>query len=350
VMNQQYYWYGTIYADASGAYTPGAIQHIVGGVSTTLGPQGTIRGYTIYDGGAGLPAHPTVSCVSDNGAGSGFSCTPIVTNGVLTALSGIQGGTGYHNPFITVTGGTRDALVRPTVDDGVVTPDMLGNLWKLLGAHYMNMPGIGYYDIMNEPSQSSWDVVAPTVISELRTVDTKTAIIAQMTAIPKVYADPANNIIFSVHRYFDGVPWGPGYYHDTYEHFGSYLAMGIDIALPFCQWCRDNHVRGHIGEFGIAKGIYNNAPTSNPAAYNPMCYDPRYRLILDGFYKTLEKYAPWIMGGTYFSAGGYYNVAAYYTMSWDQSAIGTYAQPMGLPDKPHLAVIQKYPSSAEGYR
>lgn len=319
------------------------VQHIVGG--GVGGINGAISALTMVDLGLGYLTTPSVSFT---GGGVGATAVANVSGGLVTSITLLTQGTGYVSPQVILTGGspTRAAVAYATVADAVITPQMMYDFWTALATHYHGMPGMAYYDIMNEPTQfATWDAQAQALINAIRAVDTTTTIIAQMTALWKTYNDPANNIVYSIHRYFDGIQQdafpsegfvgGVGFYHNTFEFFGSYISMGIDCAKTFCQWCRDNNVKGFFGEYGIPQGIFGSSPLQ---------YDPRYLAVLDGFLATLQAYADCIIGGTYFSAGQYYS-STYYAASYNMSVLPAAASSLGMPDAIQMSVLRKYPTT-----
>lgn len=124
-------------------------------------------------------------------------------------------------------------------------------------------PSLYAYDIMNEPHDAvaQWSAAAQYGINGVRSVDSTRPIMiegngwAEATRWPQwndallALKDPANNLIFQAHTYFDGEGGGGNYavtganaYPDDY---------GIQRVKPFVDWLKKNGKRGMIGEFGV---------------------------------------------------------------------------------------------------
>ncbi len=151
-----------------------------------------------------------------------------------------------------------------------------GRVWQLLADHYKDRPSIWGYDIMNEPvgvTTANWVTYCQTVVTAIRQVDMKTAIILEgapsyahtsgwltLGAPLLAVSDPANNLIFSGHCYIDrdqSGTWSHGVSFDAelvgsgkpYADHASALNVGVDRVKPFVDWCVANNVRGLVGEY-----------------------------------------------------------------------------------------------------
>jgi endoglucanase len=156
-----------------------------------------------------------------------------------------------------------------------VTKEQLGNCWKQLATEFKSYNNIWAYDIMNEPYSMSWRMdwydIAQTVIDSIRAVDMETMIMVSGDRFSSPYhwetfndslyklVDPANNLIFQAHLYFDDDFSGEyqktnpdgSKSSSTYEEEGANPQTGVDRMRPFVEWVKRHNVRGFVGEYGI---------------------------------------------------------------------------------------------------
>jgi aryl-phospho-beta-D-glucosidase BglC (GH1 family) len=159
------------------------------------------------------------------------------------------------------------------------------------------------YDLMNEPHDAveQWPIAAQRGIDGIRTIDRVRPIMvegngwAEAARWPQwndsllALKDPANNLIFQAHVYFDGEGGGGNYANassgTTSEDYG------VERVKPFIQWLKKNGKRGMIGEFGV--------PDS----------DPRWNTIMGRMLAYLKQNC---IPATYWAAGpgwGNYNLS-----------------------------------------
>lgn len=182
-------------------------------------------------------------------------------------------------------------------------------------------PSLFAYDVMNEPHDAvaQWAIAAQYAINGVRSIDSTRPIMiegngwAEATRWPQwndsllALKDPANNLIFQAHTYFDGAGGGGNYavtsasaYPDDY---------GIQRVKPFVDWLKKNGKRGMIGEFGI--------PDS----------DPRWNVIMGRMLAYLKQNC---IPATYWAAGpGWAN----YNLS---------VEPINGADRPQWATLKAY--------
>jgi hypothetical protein len=60
--------------------------------------------------------------------------------------------------------------------------------------------------------------------------------------------DPANNIVYEAHQYFDG---GSGDYTQTYGQLGDTANTGVQDVSSYLQWLQENNFKGYVGELGV---------------------------------------------------------------------------------------------------
>jgi hypothetical protein len=110
----------------------------------------------------------------------------------------------------------------------------------------------------------TWPTAAQAAVNAIRTVDMNTPIVVEgdewaSAQYWQVYdanlkiTDPANNIIYEAHSYFDN---GSGFYSKTYAQQGDTPRTGVQDVAPFLQWLKTNGYRGFVGELGV--------PSNNP--------------------------------------------------------------------------------------
>ena len=137
------------------------------------------------------------------------------------------------------------------------------NLWQQLATALKGNPGVAGYDIMNEPNNmptpQTWPTAAQAAVNAIRTADMNTPIVVEgdewasaqywmsYNANLKI-TDPANNIIYEAHSYFDN---GSGLYSKTYAQQGDTPQTGVQDVAPFLQWLKTNGYRGFVGELGV---------------------------------------------------------------------------------------------------
>ncbi|TWI52347.1 endoglucanase [Pseudomonas duriflava] len=118
------------------------------------------------------------------------------------------------------------------------------------------------YDIMNEPHDALayWPTAAQYGINGVRAVDKTRPIFiegngwaeatrwAQWNDPLLKLTDPANNLIFEAHTYFDDGAGG----NYTGVDVGTLSATyGVERVKPFVEWLKKNGKKGYIGEFGV---------------------------------------------------------------------------------------------------
>jgi aryl-phospho-beta-D-glucosidase BglC (GH1 family) len=167
------------------------------------------------------------------------------------------------------------------------------DFWTKLAGALKGTPGLAYYDIMNEPynmgSATVWPSAAQAAVNAIRSVDSKTSILVEGTQWASAYwwpsdngnlhvVDPANNLLYEAHLYFDAN--GSGTYTQSYAQQGAYPNIGVDKLQPFLTWLTQNGAKGFLGEFGIPGN------------------DPQWLPVLDNFLTALQATG---LSGTYWN-------------------------------------------------
>jgi endoglucanase len=205
---------------------------------------------------------------------------------------------------------TENGKLTPYIIDATpkVTSDDFADLWVRLSNEFSGEPTVYAYDLMNEPhDMKGWKTISQFAVTAIRNNgDSKLIMVpgdswSSANRWISVHGpsgwinDPANNFMYEAHVYFDSDESGT--YSKTYD-----AELKANPALPtigstrvshFISWCRDNNVRGYLGEFGI--------PDS----------DPRWFSVLDDFLKAIDAAG---MHGTIWAAGEWW-INTHYPLS-----------------------------------
>lgn len=238
------------------------------------------------------------------------------------------------------------------------------DVWRRLAAEFKGDAAVCGYGLMNEPACKPWAEFVQAAIDAIRVVDSKTAIYvandypawsaspqsikkyggeagkrgdfatwaAERMPIgdPKMLKDPATNLIFEVHIYFDHD--NSGTYKKTYAEEiartdgpGVRVSpdVGVERLCPFAAWVKKNNVRGFVGEFGVP---------ANPDI------DPRWLDALDKAVVFMRENG---LGGTYWAAGSRWTPGTGYVVE-PQGWAKTLSPEERTKDRPQLKILQKY--------
>ena len=200
-------------------------------------------------------------------------------------------------------------------------------VWALLAEHFRDEEAIFAYGIMNEPHATNglWPAAAQACVDGIRTVDTKHTILVCGDGWSGAHSwpsangtflltDPANNLVYEAHQYFDHD--NSGSYKKSYDEEGAYPTVGVERLQPFLRWLKEHDAQGFIGEFGVP----NN--------------DPRWLVVLDNTLAEMKRQG---LGGTYWAAGPWWNN---YPLSLEPTKEGE--------DRPQMAVIGHYLGDGTG--
>jgi hypothetical protein len=151
-----------------------------------------------------------------------------------------------------------------TIGSSGVTNAQFADFWQKLAGAIKGSPALAGYGLMNEPYSMGgtgiWKSAAQAAVDAIRKVDGTEAIYASgdhwsgahsWLSINKdfILKDPANNIIYEAHQYFDRD--SSGTYVGSYDQEGAYANVGVDRLKPFVDWLKANNLKGFIGEFGV---------------------------------------------------------------------------------------------------
>lgn len=138
------------------------------------------------------------------------------------------------------------------------------NFWGLMATALSSQPGLGGYELTNEPHDMGnltiWPTAAEAAIGAIRAIDSTTTIyvdgnngasdINYASTNPNFPLNNADdtNIAYVAHAYFDF--GGGGYYQLPYNQYGAYANIAVDQLQPFVTWAKQNNVTAAVTEFG----------------------------------------------------------------------------------------------------
>lgn len=206
-----------------------------------------------------------------------------------------------------------------------ITYGQYASFWKKMAREFKGFGNIYGYGIMNEPYELPQDVrwfdMAQLAIDSIRTVDAAHTIIVggnhwssaakwqEVSDTLKYLEDPAGNLCFEAHCYFDQD--NSGTYRYTYDEEGGTPGKGVELVRPFVEWLKANNLRGIVGEYGIPHN------------------DPRWETTLDNFLGYLSDNG---VNGAYWASGS----------RWTEDAEMIVQTHKTVEERPQLRVIEKY--------
>ena len=196
------------------------------------------------------------------------------------------------------------------------------DFWKKMAFSFKNFDNIYALDIMNEPhdmGQYSWFTSAQEAIKGIREANRDVYIMVegesysnaatwdQVNNQLKYLKDPADNIIYNAHCYFDDDYSGT--YAKSYDQTFVNAQTGVENVKPFVNWLKANGKKGFVGEFGVPKN------------------DGRWLVVLDNFLQYLTANG---ISGSYWAAGPW----------WKNYPLSLH--PIAGNDQPQMSVYAKY--------
>ena len=199
--------------------------------------------------------------------------------------------------------------------------------WNKIANAFSGYPNIYGYNLMSEPHDMQafdWQTSAQWAISSIRMADRRSRIIvsgnnyaaaeswADYSDQLKNLNDPQDKLVFNAHCYFDNDFTGK--YLFSYDQNQARDSTGIQRAMPFVQWLKQNNKKGIIGQFGV--------PDT----------DARWLTIMDKFLQYLKAE----------------NVTAQYSSSGKRlsgNPVSTY--PLASIERPQIKALQSFLVGAE---
>ena len=174
----------------------------------------------------------------------------------------------------------------------------MSDLWVKLANKYSSNLNV-WFGLMNEPhdmNSGDWFRIAQDAITAIRSVNSKNKILVPGTCWTGAHNwvsgcgngdpngkaalglnDPADNMVFEMHQYFDSDYSGTQGNRDC-------VVDGASILRDATQWLRENGKRGFVGEFGVPEF-------------------PNCRTQMDKFLTFMEQNSDVWIGHTYWAAG-----------------------------------------------
>ena len=141
------------------------------------------------------------------------------------------------------------------------------DFWGRMAAEFRNDPHV-WFGLMNEPHEMptlQWLDAANAAVGAIRKTGAKNLILVPGNAWSGAHSwvnsgnnallkivDPANHYAFEAHQYLDAD--SSGTHPDTVS-----ATAGSERLQVFTTWCRTNHKRAFLGEFGVGAGDTNGA-------------------------------------------------------------------------------------------
>ncbi len=195
------------------------------------------------------------------------------------------------------------------------------DFWKKMAFALRSFDNIYALDIMNEPhdmGQYSWFNAAQEAIKGIREMNKDIYVMVEGESYSnaatwavnndqlKYLKDPADNIIYNAHCYFDNDYSGT--YAKSYDESNINPQTGVNYVAPFVNWLKANGKKGFVGEFGVPKN------------------DGRWLVVLDNFLNYLTTNG---ISGSYWAAGPWwknYPLSLHPVAGNDQPQMGVYAK------------------------
>jgi endoglucanase len=136
--------------------------------------------------------------------------------------------------------------------------------WNKIANAFAGYPNIYGYNLMSEPHDMQafdWQTSAQWAISSIRLADRRSRIIisgnnyaaaeswADYSDQLKNLNDPQDKLVYNAHCYFDNDFTGK--YLFSYDQNQAWDSTGIQRAMPFVKWLKQNNKKGIIGQFGV---------------------------------------------------------------------------------------------------
>ncbi len=205
------------------------------------------------------------------------------------------------------------------------------DFWQKMAQHFAGHAGLYAYALDNEPHDTGGLWVtggAQAGVDGVRAADLSTPILIPGDGWSGAWAwldsgndalrtlnDPANNLIFEAHQYFDSD--GSGSYALSYDAQGAYPTLGVDRLQEFVTWLHTYGLRGMLNEYGVPDD------------------DSRWLTLLGNALTYLEQNNDVILGGADWSAGPWWGNA--YRLSVEPT--GTWPN---VTDRPQMSVLQAH--------
>ena len=195
------------------------------------------------------------------------------------------------------------------------------DFWGKMAKHLRTQPSLYAYDLTDEPHDTGglWPGAAQAAIDAIRLYDMGHPIVVggdgwssaenwlQINDGLRRLKDPAGNLIFDAHVFFDSD--SSGTYQYTYDDEEAYPEVGVDRVRPFVEWLAANKLHGIIGGYGVPDD------------------DPRWLPVLENFLSYIDSAG---IGGAYWAGGPW----------WGDYPLA--AEPRDGIEQPQMTVLQQH--------
>ena len=218
----------------------------------------------------------------------------------------------------------RTASGDQLIGSAAVPNAAFADFWRRVAEHYRYESAIWAYGLMNEPHDTNglWAAAAQAGVDGVRAGDPSKPILVPgdgwssagdwtRNNVNLAINDPAKNVLYEAHLYFDAD--NSGSYRGGYDAEGAYPTVGVDRAQNFVGWLRARGGRGFLGEYGVPDN------------------DPRWLTVLDNTLSYLDSNG---IGGTYWSGGPW----------WGEYPLSV--EPRSGQDRPQMTILAKHPAGA----
>jgi hypothetical protein len=128
-------------------------------------------------------------------------------------------------------------------------------------------------------------------------------------------ADPAKNIVFEVHQYFDYNSSGTAAANNNPDRAQigtdqnpNNVNIGVERLTSFTNWLKQHDLRGFLGEFALPNARFGDGSTTTGDAFNrPRVADETLQATLDYIHANDDVWEGWAWwgGGPWWNSGSY---------------------------------------------
>ena len=217
---------------------------------------------------------------------------------------------------------------------GSAVPDAaLVDFWTKLAGHYRDN-GRVIFNLMNEPTTLPTEQLVVTtnqVIAGIRSTGATNIIHVPGNAYTGAHSwtqnwygtansvamlnvvDPARNIVFEAHQYFDFNSSGTAASGDSNPQIGTTgnpnnTNIGVERLTGFTNWLRANNFRGFLGEFALPNDRFGDgSKTTGNAVNRPRNADETLAATLNYIISNADVWEGWAWwgGGPWWNSGSY---------------------------------------------
>ena len=152
------------------------------------------------------------------------------------------------------------------IGDGTLTQAQFATFWRLLAAQLKGLPGLGGYDLMNEPSHmpsaAVWPSAAQAAVTAIREVDPYTFIFVEGDDYASAGSwnsvngnltikDPQYRVVYEAHVYGDRDSSGTHFDWTTEQSYGVTVNTIAQRVKVFSDWCNAKNRLCVVGEIGV---------------------------------------------------------------------------------------------------